>query len=323
VTILTSIDDNECQLLYGATSSAKVIQYARNAKLAGCDGIVCSPLDLPTIKALPELQGLKTIVPGISIYGHVDQKRTATPYYALENGADYIVVGRDILNATNKEAALFDTYRWMYKGLCQRLILTLFNNNHVKFGQFKLKLHEKNPDAPLSPLYLNLRQMNNTILDMITDLMIDIIEDDNITFDAIAGIPKAGTPIAELLADKLQIPHITLSKVEKDDGTRYISGVVTKLNATKVLLVDDLITGADTKLEAIKVLEKENYKVTDLLVTVDRQQGGVTQLDSLGYKTYTVIKLANLLDGLFNANKISINQYEDTRDYLKLPKLAG
>ena len=42
VTVLTSLEENEAHLIYGSPSKAKVLQFARDAKAAGCDGIVCS-----------------------------------------------------------------------------------------------------------------------------------------------------------------------------------------------------------------------------------------------------------------------------------------
>jgi orotidine-5'-phosphate decarboxylase len=100
VTVLTSMSEEEAHLMFGNPSKAEVLQLARNAKLADADGIVCSPLELPILKKRPELAGLMYVVPGIRPAWHQkadDQKRTMTPGEARKAGAEYIVIGRPIL----------------------------------------------------------------------------------------------------------------------------------------------------------------------------------------------------------------------------------
>ncbi|HLD61778.1 MAG TPA: orotidine-5'-phosphate decarboxylase [Patescibacteria group bacterium] len=100
VTVLTSLEENNAHLIFGAPSKAKVLQFARDAKIAGCDGIICSPQELEFLGNYPELRGLLKVVPGIrpkwSVTG--DQKRIMTPSDAIKAGADYLVIGRPITN---------------------------------------------------------------------------------------------------------------------------------------------------------------------------------------------------------------------------------
>lgn len=98
VTVLTSLNEEECNLTLGGPVKAKVLQYARNAVIAGCDAIVCSPQELLFLKQFPELNDLKRIIPGIRPKGAKanDQKRINTPEEAVRNGADRIVMGRAI-----------------------------------------------------------------------------------------------------------------------------------------------------------------------------------------------------------------------------------
>ena len=105
VTILTSLNDETLknELLIDHPVSEVVKQYATNAKKAGLDGVVCSALEAPIIKEL----GLISVTPGIRLAGDSanDQKRVATPAYAKELGATYIVVGRRITKASDPVAA--------------------------------------------------------------------------------------------------------------------------------------------------------------------------------------------------------------------------
>ena len=101
VTQLTSTSQEvlEKELLIEKPLNDVVKAYALNAKAAGLDGVVCSPLESKIIKEL----GLISVTPGIRFAdGDAnDQKRVATPEFAKENGSTYIVVGRSITGAKN------------------------------------------------------------------------------------------------------------------------------------------------------------------------------------------------------------------------------
>ena len=105
VTQLTSISQEvlENELLINHPLNEVVKTYALNAKKAGLQGVVCSPLEAPIIKEL----GLISVTPGIRFADDSknDQKRVATPEYAKELGSTYIVVGRSITGATDPVAA--------------------------------------------------------------------------------------------------------------------------------------------------------------------------------------------------------------------------
>jgi len=98
VTVLTSFDEIDCNLVYGAPSQAKVIQFARDAKLAGADGLICSPQEIAVIRSRPELNTLMLVTPGVrpAGAGKDDQRRTLTPGEAIKAGADALVIGRPI-----------------------------------------------------------------------------------------------------------------------------------------------------------------------------------------------------------------------------------
>lgn len=100
VTVLTSFEENDGHLTFGAPTKAKVLQLAREAKLAGCDGIICSPQELPLLRRRRELQGLLMVTPGVRPEWAAagDQKRIMTPGEAITAGADFLVVGRPITN---------------------------------------------------------------------------------------------------------------------------------------------------------------------------------------------------------------------------------
>ena len=108
VTQLTSTDQQamESELLINKPLNEVVLSYAENAKNAGLDGVVCSPLEAGAVHDRCG-EGFLTVTPGVRFAegDKGDQKRVATPALARELGADYIVVGRPITKAADPLAA--------------------------------------------------------------------------------------------------------------------------------------------------------------------------------------------------------------------------
>ncbi|MFI3301930.1 MAG: orotidine-5'-phosphate decarboxylase [Rikenellaceae bacterium] len=108
VTQLTSTSEERMQkdLLINATISDTIVHYAQNAKEAGLDGVVCSPLESGMVHAACGDEFL-TVTPGVRFAdGEVaDQVRVTTPAKAKEIGSNYIVVGRPITAAEDAVAA--------------------------------------------------------------------------------------------------------------------------------------------------------------------------------------------------------------------------
>ncbi len=104
VTQLTSTDEESMQkdLLIDKPLDQVVMHYAKNAKIAGLDGVVCSPLEAGKVHSVCGDEFL-TVTPGVRFAdGEVgDQKRVTTPAKARELGSNYIVVGRPITASEN------------------------------------------------------------------------------------------------------------------------------------------------------------------------------------------------------------------------------
>ena len=108
VTQLTSTDQEsmEKDLLIEKPIADVVMHYAHNAKVAGLDGVVCSPLEAGKVHEVCG-NGFVTVTPGVRFAdGDIgDQKRVMTPAEAKKIGSDYIVVGRPITAAEDPVAA--------------------------------------------------------------------------------------------------------------------------------------------------------------------------------------------------------------------------
>ena len=92
--------------MIGASINDTIVKYAENAKAAGLDGVVCSPLEAAMVKDACGAEFM-TVTPGVRFAdGDVgDQVRVTTPERAREIGSDFIVVGRPITAADDPVAA--------------------------------------------------------------------------------------------------------------------------------------------------------------------------------------------------------------------------
>ena len=108
VTQLTSTSEEamQKQLLINSSINDTIVKYALNAKEAGLDGVVCSPLEAGMVKEACGKDFI-TVTPGIRFAdsGKDDQVRITDPQKAKEIGTDFIVVGRPITAAQNPVAA--------------------------------------------------------------------------------------------------------------------------------------------------------------------------------------------------------------------------
>ncbi|MCK5602427.1 hypothetical protein KAR91_11170 [Candidatus Pacearchaeota archaeon] len=198
----------------------------------------------------------------------------------------------------------------------KKLARNLIDIGAIKFGSFRLKLHEKNPNAPLSPIYIDLRLLRSfpDSMDSAVAAYKELIN--GLSFDYFAGVPTAATPIVAILMHQTRIPMISPRLDKKGYGT---SGKIDgSYHAGKTaLLVDDLITRADSKLEAIAVLEENGIKVKDVVVLIDREQGGVAEIIRRGYACHCGFKLTELLNYYRSEGDISQGKYERTIKYIE------
>jgi orotate phosphoribosyltransferase len=192
---------------------------------------------------------------------------------------------------------------------------------------FKLKLHEKNPGAPLSPIYFNLRTPNNPKPGPLTEYLVEMaihcmrfaIHEKNLSFDAVSGVPRAGDPLADALARLMRVPVIPLEKSEQG-GIRKIASLkgIAPASVKKAVVIDDLVTKADSKIEAIEVLRDSGIEVTDVIVLLDREQGGHEELRGCGCTLHSVFTISELLDLYVSAEKMQPELRSHIQSYLAL-----
>lgn len=116
VTVLTSSDEATLREIgVSGNMDGSVLRLAGLAAKCHLDGVVASAREVPVIRAEETLSALELVTPGIRPAGATlaDQKRVMTPEQAISTGADYIVVGRPVMDAGDRAAAAEEIVRSM------------------------------------------------------------------------------------------------------------------------------------------------------------------------------------------------------------------
>lgn len=109
VTALTSLSDEDANLIYQRDAADQVNAMLDLAEESGIDGVVCSPHEIALVS---RRKSLLSITPGIRLtLSDDDQKRVMTPKQAIDLGADYLVIGRPITESEDINKSLNNIYQ--------------------------------------------------------------------------------------------------------------------------------------------------------------------------------------------------------------------
>ncbi len=194
-----------------------------------------------------------------------------------------------------------------------KIIDTLISIGSVKFGKFKLK------SGVESPIYLDLRTIVSfpQLLQDIATVLIELANE--LSYARVAGIPYTALPIATAFSLTSGKPMVYARKEKKTYGTaQQIEGIWQ--TGEHVLIIDDLITNGASKLETFSVFQQAGLNVRDVVVLIDREQGGKERLEEAGYRLHSLISIFEILDRMKNQNKLSEEEQKEILRFLKNTK---
>ncbi|MGA2478061.1 MAG: orotidine-5'-phosphate decarboxylase [Spirochaetia bacterium] len=193
--------------------------------------------------------------------------------------------------------------------LIDKVAIGLHDLGAVKLGQFTLK------SGKVSPIYIDLRLLvsDPSLMALVARALAGLIA--RLRFDRIAAIPYGGLPIGQAVSLAAQRPLIYPRREAKEYGTKKLIEGIFKPGET-ALVLDDLITTGASKVEALTPLKDAGLKVTDVVVLVDREQGGKEELAASGLTLHAALTVSQLLDALVRHGRITAAVRSDVRSAL-------
>jgi uridine monophosphate synthetase len=191
----------------------------------------------------------------------------------------------------------------------RELVLALFDAGCVRFGEFTLA------SGQVSPIYVDLRKAISypDLFKQVVDVYVELVKP--LTFDRLAAVPYAALPAAAAVAMRLSRPLIYPRKEAKAYGTaKAVEGVFDP--GQVVVAVEDVVTTGGSLLTAIETMLEVGLKVIDVVVLVDRGQGGRERLTEAGCRLHAALTLPAMLQVLQDAGRIDTETYNDVLAYL-------
>jgi orotidine 5'-phosphate decarboxylase subfamily 2 len=287
-------DQNQnCGLVVGATYPEELEQVRQLAPNV--------PILIPGIGA-QEADTQKSVVAGMDkrTYGMIINSSRAIIFAQREElpNKEKESVGSAARRETQKLRETINFYRHNPEGLSEsqkELARALYEYGMVQFGEFELKLHEKHPNAPMSPYYINLRILRSAPKEvklLIAKVFSDLTAD--LQFDAYADTPTSITPVVEDLSFINDVPMITPRGEKRHGSGAKIDGIFEE-GKTVAVGFDDVITSGESANDAIDKLRAGGILVKDFVVLVDREEGGAETIKNNGCKVHFAFTKSSLL----------------------------
>lgn len=189
------------------------------------------------------------------------------------------------------------------------LARALFEIGVIKFGEFKLK------SGIMSPFYFDMRCVISRpdILRAMAGLYVETCS--GLAFERIAGVPFTGLPIATAVSLEAGYPMVFGRRDSKGYGVaRRIEGAFEP--GESVLIIDDVITDGRSKIEYIDIFTNNGLLVGDIVVFLDREQGGTENMRRHGMRLHAVCTISRLLRSLRASDCIDDEQFETVSEFI-------
>ena len=232
--------------------------------------------------------------------------------------------------------------------IIRKLPIELYRSGAISFGIYRLR------SGRVSPYYIDLRVLvsNPELLRISARLMLDMINNISPKPTKLCGIPMTGVVLVSAISVLGGLPGIYIRKepsiyrdiIKKAEASgleclehlkgmlgglrgkahgvsRLVDGVIE--DNDRVLIVDDVVTTGETKLEAVEIIKEESRRkgisidILGVAVLIDREEGGFEELSKRGLKLYRVIGIREIIDILLAEGLIGRDTAEKIYRYVE------
>lgn len=191
----------------------------------------------------------------------------------------------------------------------------LYRSGCLKFGDFRIK------SGVSSPYYVDLACLLSSPRDFC--ILVDVAADEitkltaSQRIDKLASIELKGALLLPSIACRVKLPSVVVRKEEKRYGAAGRIAGADVVRGENILFFDDVVSEGLSKLEGIKPLQELGARVENIMVVVDREQGGKENLEKLGYNVRALARISELVNSLLRSKQISKEHAELVLNYIK------
>ena len=173
-----------------------------------------------------------------------------------------------------------------------------------------------------SPIYIDLRVIisHPQLLQSVCQLMAQLLTP--LQFTLVCGVPYTALPIATLLSATTNTPMIMRRKEAKNYGLKkHIEGQWDRSSPQRCVIVEDLVTSGLSVFETIQPITAEGIQVEDVVVIIDREQGGRANIEQRGCRLHSVVTISEVVSVLVGEGRISGEKGEEVMSFIRANRM--
>ena len=173
-----------------------------------------------------------------------------------------------------------------------------------------------------SPIYIDLRVIisHPKLLQSVCQLMAQLLIP--LHFTLLCGVPYTALPIATLLSSSTNTPMIMRRKEAKGYGLKkMLEGQWDKSTPQHCVIIEDLVTSGLSVFETVQPIVAEGIAVQDVVVIIDREQGGKANIEQRGCRLHSVMTITEVVSVLVSEGKVSGEKGEEVMSFIRANRM--